>query len=542
MSAAAGQLDESPAFAGLQGQADLLASGSASSRELTSLALERIEASQPTLNAFRCVRTDAALSEAAEADRRLGAGERLPLLGVPVAIKDDVDLAGEVTAFGCSGTFEPKVADAHAIHMLKAAGAVIVGKTTTPEFGQWPITESPACGATRNPWSLEHTPGGSSGGSAAAVAAGLVPGALGSDGLGSVRIPAAWTHLVGIKPQRGRISTWPDRESFHGLTCIGPLARTVRDAALLLDAASGNHERDVHRPPSPAEPFATSAERGDPGRPLRIALSLKIPFSLAPARLDPEVRSAVERLALTLSGLGHDVSTADPLYGLVGASVVPRSTVALRDWVGRVPSPELLDRRTRENAAMARYLDGPLLRLAKALEGPFSVQVGVIFRRFDVVLAPTTAQPPLPVGSIDGLTGWQTDKVMVGACPYAWPWNVLGWPAVNVPAGLTGAGLPLGAQLVGPANSEPLLIALAAQLEAHERWQDRKPPFRPDAGPGAGLCDSCTHQQLVRNTRGSTFSLCRRSRSEPERFPRYPRLPVTACEGYEPRPTAGEGG
>jgi amidase len=534
------QPDEDVAFAGLQGQARLLAGGAASSRELTSLALERIEAAQPSLNAFRCVRAEAALAEAAEADRRLAAGERLSLLGVPVAIKDDLDLAGEATAFGCSGQFQPKGTDAHAVERLKAAGAVIVGKTTTPEFGQWPITESQACGATRNPWSLDHTPGGSSGGSAAAVSAGLVPGALGSDGLGSVRIPAAWTHLVGIKPQRGRISTWPDPEAFNGLTCIGPLARTVLDAALLLDAASGNHERDLHKPPPPAEPFAATAERADPGRRLRIALSFKIPFSLAPSRLDPEVRSAVERLAGALASLGHEVSAADPLYGLVGTSVVPRSTVALRDWVKRVPAPELLDRRTRENAAMARYFDGPLLRLAKALEKPFSFQVGAIFRRFDVVLAPTTAQPPLPVGSIDGLTSWQTDKVMVAACPYAWPWNVLGWPSVNVPAGLTGDGLPLGAQLIGPASSESLLIALAAQLEAGERWCERKPPHRPGAGPPAGLCDSCSHQQLVRNTRGSAFSLCRRSHSEPERFPRYPRLPVTACEGYAPRPTAAE--
>jgi hypothetical protein len=145
------------------------------------------------------------------------------------------------------------------------------------------------------------------------------------------------------------------------------------------------------------------------------------------------------------------------------------------------------------------------------------------------------------VGSIDGLSSWETDKVMVAACPYAWPWNVLGWPAMNVPAGFTRTGLPLGAQLIGPANSESLLIALAAQLEIHERWQERMPPYRPGAGPAAGLCDSCGHQQLVRNTRGSEFSLCGRSRTEPERFDRYPRLPVTDCDGYEPRSTAAGG-
>src|SRR6202023_4023472 len=164
----------------------------------------------------------AALGEADEADRRLAAGERAPLLGVPIAIKDDTDIEGETTPFGCEGTFEPKLADGEVVRRLRAAGAVIVGKTTTPEFGQWPITEGSAFGITRNPWSLEHTPGGSSGGSAAAVAAGLVPAGLGSGGLGSVPIPAAWTHLVGIKPQRGRISTWPDPGAFNGLTCIGP--------------------------------------------------------------------------------------------------------------------------------------------------------------------------------------------------------------------------------------------------------------------------------------------------------------------------------
>ncbi|CAM5641172.1 Glutamyl-tRNA(Gln) amidotransferase subunit A, chloroplastic/mitochondrial [Streptomyces glaucescens] len=175
---------------------------------------------------------------------------RLPLLGVPVAVKDDMDVAGEPTAFGCQGPFPPAAEDSEAVRRLRAAGAVIVGKTNTCELGQWPFTEGPAFGATRNPWHTEHTPGGSSGGSAAAVAAGLVPAALGSDGAGSVRIPAAWTHLVGIKPQRGRISTWPRGESFQGITVNGPLARTVADAALLLDAASGNHARDPHQPPA----------------------------------------------------------------------------------------------------------------------------------------------------------------------------------------------------------------------------------------------------------------------------------------------------
>lgn len=470
----------------LRREVERLAAGETTSTALTEAALARIEAAQPVLNAFRCVRREQALAEAAEADRRLEAGERLPLLGVPVAIKDDMDLAGETTPFGCRGRFEPKVDHGEVARRLRAAGAVIVGKTTTPELGQWPITEGSAFGVTRNPWSLDHTPGGSSGGSAAAVAAGLVSGAMGSDGAGSVRIPAAWTNLVGIKPQRGRISTWPDPEAFNGLTVIGPLARTVADAALLLDVTAGNRAGDRHCPPPPAEPFLRAAERADPGR-LRIALSFRIPYSGAPAELDPVVERAVRRLADVLADLGHDVVEDDPRYGPIGLAFMPRSMAGIRGWLRRLPDPELVDERTRKNAKLGGIIGGPLLKLARASEGLLQRRIGAIFKHVDVVLAPTTAQPPLPVGAIDGLGPWATDKVIVGACPYSWPWNVLGWPGVNVPAGLTESGLPLGATLLGPADSEGLLIALAAQLEQVERWQDRTPPFRapPTGSPPA---------------------------------------------------------
>jgi amidase len=475
---------EELAFAGLRGQADLLARGEVSSHELVELSLERIEASQATLNAFRRIRWNAR-AEAEEADRRLAAGDRAPLLGVPIAVKDDTDLAGETTPFGCEGEFEPKLEDAEVVRRLRAAGAVIVGKTTTPELGQWPITEGAAFGVTRNPWDRQRTPGGSSGGSAAAVAAGLVPAALGSDGLGSVRIPAAWTHLVGIKPQRGRISTSPYVDSFHGLTCIGPLARTVGDAATLLDAVTGNHPGDPDRPPRPTESFADTAQRADPGRPLRIALSFRIPWSVAPATLAPEVRTVTERFASLLEGLGHEVVPEDPVYGIFGAGVLARSSAGLLPWMTGISDHSRLDPRTRHNARLGRLVGGPLLRFARGLERPARHQIGAIFKRFDVVLTPTTAQPPLPVGAIDGLSNWQTDKVVVGACPYTWPWNVLGWPAMSLPSGLTGTGLPLGAQLLGHANSESLLVALAAQVERVAAWHLRRPPVsvQPPSGP-----------------------------------------------------------
>lgn len=460
--------------AGLTETARALAAGEVTSRTLVERTLERIDATQSTLNAFRVVRAEAALAEAEAADKELAAGVRRPLLGVPVAVKDDMDVAGEPTAFGCRGEFPAVALDGEAVRRLRAAGAVIVGKTNTCEFGQWPFTEGPAFGSTRNPWSAEHTPGGSSGGSAAAVAAGLVPAALGSDGAGSVRIPASWTHLVGIKPQLGRISTWPRGESFQGITVNGTLARTVADAALLLDAASGNHDLDPHRPPSVD---ASGAVGRDPGR-LRIALALKPPFTALPARLQPEVRAKVVQLAEELAALGHIVEEADPPYGQIGLTFIPRATVGLAERVGEAPFPALLDRRTRDAARLGRLLGGAPLRAARRAEAVLHRRIGGFFTSYDVVLAPTTAAPPPRIGSMLNLNGLATDRAMIAACPYAWPWNVLGWPGVNVPAGFVGQGLPVGAQLLGPANSEPLLLSLAAQLEAELRWHEAWPPVQ----------------------------------------------------------------
>ncbi|SEC69502.1 amidase [Streptomyces sp. 3213] len=460
--------DRSP---GLAESARALAAGEVTSRTLTERALARIEATQASLNAFRIVRREAALAEADAADRELAAGVRTLLLGVPVAVKDDTDVAGEPTAFGCRGEFPPAAEDGEAVRRLRAAGAVIVGKTNTCELGQWPFTEGPAFGATRNPWNSRHTPGGSSGGSAAAVAAGLVPAALGSDGAGSVRIPAAWTHLIGVKPQRGRISTWPRGESFQGITVNGTLARTVADAALLLDAASGNHAQDPHRPPALR---MSEAVGRDPGR-LRIALSLKPPFTALPARLRPDVRARVLELAEKLARLGHTVVEDDPPYGQIGLTFLPRATVGLAERVHEAPHPGLLDHRTLEAARLGRLLGGAPLRAARRAEATLHDRFGAFFGRYDLVLAPTTAAPPPLVGAMLGLDGLATDRAMIAACPYAWPWNVLGWPGVNVPAGFVADGLPVGAQLLGPANSEPLLLSLAARLEAELRWHERWP-------------------------------------------------------------------
>ena len=453
-------------------QLQLLATGAVTSVQLTQRALMAITASQPRLNAFRVVLTDSAPADASEADRRRAAGETGALLGVPIAVKDDVDVAGVPTRFGTHGETRPAAADSEVVRRLRSAGAVIVGKTNACELGQWPFTSGPGFGHTRNPWSADHTPGGSSGGSAAAVAAGLVAAAIGSDGAGSVRVPAAWTHLVGIKPQRGRISTWPLAEAFHGIAVYGVLARTVADAALVLDAVSGNVAGDAHQPP----PVRARDGLEVQGRPLRVAVSTRFPFTFFGATLHPEIKTAVQTTADQLAALGHTVVNRDPDYGLrLSVDFLARSTSGLVEWGDRLGEDVSWDPRTRSNIRIGRLLSRAMLRRARANETATAERVGRIFDDADVILAPTTALPAPPVNHFDRLGPTATDRAIIGACPVTFPWNLLGWPSINVPAGFTAAGLPMGVQLMGPANSEPLLVSLAAELERLNGWRDRQP-------------------------------------------------------------------
>ncbi|MDD4866568.1 MAG: amidase [Mycobacterium sp.] len=449
-----------------------LASRSVTSLTLVRRSLHAIHVTQPTLNAFRVVLTESAVADAAEADRRRAAGDTAPLLGIPIAVKDDVDVAGVPTAYGTDGPVAPATQDAEVVRRLKASGAVIVGKTNTCELCQWPFTSAPGFGHTRNPWSRRHTPGGSSGGSAAAVAAGLVTAAIGSDGAGGIRIPAAWTHLVGIKPQRGRISSWPLPEAVNGIAVNGVLARTVADAALVLDAASGNVDGDRHKPP----PVTVSEYVGIAPGPLNIALSTRFPYTGVPAKLHPEILAATRAVARQLELLGHTVVPGNPDYGLrLGWDFLVRSAAGLRDWEERLGDGVTLDPRTVANLRMGHVLGEAALRSARRHEAAEQRRVGSIFDIVDVVLAPTTAQPPPLVHALDRLGSYRLDRAMTGACPVTWPWNVLGWPSINVPAGFTSDGLPIGVQLMGPANSEGILISLAAELEAVCGWAAKQP-------------------------------------------------------------------
>src|ERR1700677_3240737 len=288
------------AYAGIARQAQLIASGEISSVELLDLYLERIGRLNPRLNAFRVVFAERARLEAGQADARRGAGGESasrPLLGVPIAVKDDIDVAGELTAYGTNAQDEPARADAEVVRRLREAGAVIIGKTNVPELTLWPFTETATYGATRNPWDSQRSPGGSSGGSAAAVAAGLVGAALGSDGAGSIRIPAAFCGLFGLKPQRGRVSMAPRPRGWHGLSVNGVLTRSVADSALFYDVASGTIDVDADRAPAPAIPFASAA--GTPPGPLRIVYSTRVPLGVI-SKLDADARRAFDETVALL--------------------------------------------------------------------------------------------------------------------------------------------------------------------------------------------------------------------------------------------------
>jgi amidase len=427
--------------------------------------LERIAALDGRLGAFRLVRTEAVRAEARALEGRGDLGG-LALAGVPVAIKDNVDLAGYPTRNGSAATSpEPAAADDELVRRLRVAGALLVGKTSVPELCLWPFTESEAFGVTRNPWSLDHTPGGSSGGSAAAVAAAMVPVALAADGAGSIRMPASNCGLVGIKPgpgvvpfPPGGVSAWSQMSEF------GPLATTVADLGLALDVLAGG---DAYRAVAP------------PDRPLRIGASAK-PGAVG-AKVDPEVRAAMEATAQALAEAGHRVEEVDPPWRNGDAAhILQRVFYGCAEDVDRLPAGAL-ERRTRAEARVGR-----LLRRARpAPSGPpgrVAARYRAWFGDHDVLLSPTLAQPPLRVGAYQGKGLAVTLLGMTGYMPFTPPLNLVGFPAASVPAGTSAQGLPLGVQLAAAPGGEALLLSLARQLEILRPWP-RHAPLEPVAGP-----------------------------------------------------------
>src|SRR3954447_15401329 len=465
------------AFAGVARQAELVRAGEVSSRELVMLYLERIERLNPHLNAFRKVMSERALVDAQQADGRKGAGEERPLLGVPIAVKDVEDVTGEVTRWGTDAFSTPAAQDSELVRRLRAAGAVVVGKTNAPELAIIGDTEGPAFGFTRNPWNTDHSPGGSSGGRGGAGAAGGAAGPAGrvaaataSDGGGSIRIPAANCRLFGLKPQRGRVSLMPEREHWHGLSVSGFETRSVADTALLLDVAAGPAPGDADTSPRPSQPYVEAAA-SSPGR-LRIAVSKR---PLLPAIVDGQVKRVLEEMAELLRSLGHEVEHSEPPFGMLGNAATVRFLRGISDEARTLPRPERLQRRTRQIVRMGSLFPDSALAWARRHEEADAARINRFFADHDVVLTPISAMPPVAAARWEGRSGLSTVLDMSRVYPFCIPWNHTGQPAASIPGGFSDDGLPIGLQLVGRSNDDPTLLPLSAQIEAGRPWADPPP-------------------------------------------------------------------
>ncbi len=441
-----------------------IAAGETSPVAVVDEALNRIRSRNAGLNAFSVVLDNEAREQARFLE--LGQGEtRGPLYGVPVAIKEELDVAGCVTTFGGHGNSTPAAADGEVVRRLREAGAVIVGKTHMPEFGAWPYTESVAHGYTRNPWRTAFTPGGSSGGTAAAVASGMVPIGMGGDGGGSIRIPAAFCGLFGLKPQRGRVTTSPMEHLWWSLGTVGPLTRTVLDSAIVYDVIRGNLPTDRWRAGEVGS-FVEAARR-KPGR-LRIGWTVK-PVTRG-VRPHAEHVAAVRETAALLTDLGHDVREVDPGYPDPTIAFVPQFFAGIRTEADAVEHYDRLERRTRETYRLGSWVTPKVIELALRQTEKISAKANRVFDRVDVLLTPTTAHRPRRVGVLDGTGSVRASLKAMPAIAYVALWNLAGNPACNVPSGTGSDGLPLGVQLVGRTDGEETLLSLAAQLEAARPW------------------------------------------------------------------------
>lgn len=439
--------------AGAAHQSALLTSGEVGSRELTEATLAAIERENPRVNAVVEVLRDEALVAADDADRRRAAGEGGPLTGVPIALKNDLDVAGHVTTLGSRAVTRTATQDGELVAALRRLGAVPVATTTLPELMIVGFTQPEITGVTRNPVDPGRTSGGSSGGSAALVAAGAVGIATASDGAGSIRIPAASCGLVGFKPTNGTV---PGSGGWCGLSTQGCVTPTVADTALYLDQIgtfSGS--------------LVEAAASADPGR-LRIGMTRSAAAATRAEKLDPEVDAALERAASVLRAVGHTVVEVDVSYGLRAKSATLRYLGGIAESVDRLDDPSLLEPRTRGIVRLGKPVGQRAIDWAGRAGERFAAEVhrdlGV-----DVILSPVMSSTALPVGRWDELGALRLILAMNAFYPYTIQWNHAGVPAVSVPAGLAADGLPLAVQLVGQRHDDVRLMALTAQLEGLTR-------------------------------------------------------------------------
>ena len=453
--------------------AELIRAKKLSPVEATEAALARIETLNPMLNAFCLVAAEQARAAAREAEIAVTKGEPLgPLHGVPVSIKDVVFTRG-LTTTGGSRLFADHVPDEDAIAVgrLKAAGAIVLGKTNTSEFGHKAVTENPLFGVTRNPWRPALTPGGSSGGAAAAVASGMGALALGTDGGGSIRIPAAFCSVYGLKPSHGRV---PHRGGFPGfahVSHVGPITRTVRDAALMLDVIAGGDDRDRESLPREPGSYLEACEGDVKG--LHVAWTADLGY----ARVDSRVAEICGDAAAEFESLGCHVEVVNPGWEDPEA---PFSTMIAAQfyaaWSDRLPEaeavldPTLVKFIRRGGGVTAREYVLALQRVET-----YWREVQAFLERFDLLLMPTVAVPPFPAGGAPPREIEGEHVSVLGWMPFTFPFNLTGQPAASVPAGFIDDGLPVGLQIVGRRHADSTVLAASAALEATRPWSHHRP-------------------------------------------------------------------
>lgn len=456
-------------------QAELIRAGELSPVELTEMYLARIEKLDGELNAFVTVTAEDALADAARKENQVAGGDDLPSFhGVPIPIKELEDVAGVRTTYS-SRSFEDHVpeTDAATVRRLRAAGFVLLGKSNAPEFGTIPMTESDLNGVCRNPWDVTRTPGGSSGGAGAAVAAGMAPAAHGSDGGGSIRIPASCCGLFGLKPSRGRVSQSPGGEGWAGFSTQGSLTRSVRDSAAILDVLSGYETGDPYWAPPPERPFTD--EVGAPVGRLKIGFTTGSPTG---SPVEPEPAGAVEGAVALLEELGHVVEEVRPEWE--DPELVPRFIAVVATGSAYYQGTDIeklepLNRMLAENGMATSSLD-----YVRALEGlrALSRRVVALWDEYDVIVTPTLAMVPPKIGWIREQEDPYMQLALAGnLIPFTPGSNITGQPAASVPLHWTDEGLPVGVQLIGPPAGDALLLRLSAQLEEAKPWSERRPPL-----------------------------------------------------------------
>ena len=459
------------AFTPALDQAQLIRSKQISPLELTELYLNRIEHLNPKLGSYYRVMTESAIADAKEKTEQLvrDASDLPPFFGVPIAIKDLNPVAGEPCSYGVKAA-QKRIAeeDDGVVAKIKQAGFIILGKTATAQLGSFPYTEPPGFPPTRNPWNLDYTPGGSSGGSAAALAAGLCPVAQGSDGGGSIRGPAFCCGLVGIKPARGRVSHAPVGDRLAGLATNGPLGRTVADTAALLDAMAGYVSGDPYWLPDPDPSFLASIHQSLP--PLKIAFATNLsPLGEATSLC----KQAVLDTVTLLEEMNHTLD--EVVLPNLEALIEPFTTL----WqcvLAEVNVPGfVLEKVNRWLLSRARKVDSGAYQRAVGQTQMIARKLVAFCEPYDVLVLPTYMHPSIRVGEWAKLRPAKTlEKIIywIAPCP---PFNASGQPAISIPTGFDANGVPVGVQLVGRPASEALLIALAARIEEARPWSQKRP-------------------------------------------------------------------